>query len=272
VNIGERYRLRERIGGGATAEVHRAWDRVADRDVAIKLFPEGAGPVREPAILDRLDHPGLIPLYDSGVADGRPYLVMRLVPGPTLAERVADGPLSCDETVSLGAYLADALAHVHDAGITHRDVKPANVLLAPDRPLLGDFGLAHEGTARTGAGLVTGTVAYLAPEQVDGDTAGPSADVFALGLVLLECLSGEREFPGSVTESAVARLFRAPRVPSGLPPHVTDLLTRMGDRDPDGRPDAGEIAAALGGATTMRPRPKRGLAAMVRAAAALALG
>ncbi|WP_191245184.1 serine/threonine-protein kinase [Amycolatopsis deserti] len=283
--MGERYRLEERIGGGGSADVHRAWDRVAEREVAVKLFHAGPTPAQqrrqaqEFRILDRLRHPALVPLYDSGVRDGRVFFVMRLVDGPTLADRIAEGPLSVDETIELGARLADALAYVHRAGITHRDVKPANILLASDGAVLGDFGIAqgHDSTRFTTTGTVVGTAAYMAPEQVRGEPVGPSADVYSLALVLLECLSGRREYPGSLTESAVARLLRPPAVPDGLPPHLADLLRRMGDRDPDARPPAREVAAVLGGVT--RPlavvRPRRRLAvaagsAVTAAAAALA--
>ncbi|MDQ0376457.1 serine/threonine-protein kinase [Amycolatopsis thermophila] len=280
MDIGERYRLGERIGGGGSADVHRAWDRVAGREVAVKLFRAGASAAQkrrqeqELRILDRLRHPGLIPLYDSGVRDGRAYLVMRLVPGPSLADRIADGPLPVDETLELGSGLADALAHVHRAGITHRDVKPANVLLAPDGPVLGDFGVAQglDGARFATSSAVVGTAAYMAPEQVRGAPVGPPADVFALALVLLECLSGHREYRGSLTECAVARLLREPKVPDGLPPHVADVLTRMGNRDPSARPEAREVAGVLRAPApaVLRPRRRRGLADVVKAAASVA--
>lgn len=159
---------------------------------------------------------------------------------------------------------------MHRTGITHRDVKPANVLLGPDGPLLGDFGVAQgaDGNRSTTSGSVVGTAAYMAPEQVRGQPVGPPADIFALALVLLECLSGQREYLGSVTESAVARLLREPKVPEGLPSQFADLLRRMGDRDPSGRPDAREVAAVLGGAalTPLRPRRKRRVASLFKTA------
>ncbi|WP_037322610.1 serine/threonine-protein kinase [Amycolatopsis thermoflava] len=280
--MGERYRLEERIGGGGSADVHRAWDRVAEREVAIKLFRAGSTPAQqrrqaqEFRILDRLRHPALVPLYDSGVCDGRVFFVMRLVHGPTLADRIAEGPLAMDETIELGARLADALAYVHHAGITHRDVKPANILLGPDGAVLGDFGIAqgHDSTRFTTTGTVVGTAAYMAPEQVRGEPVGPPADVYSLGLVLLECLSGRREYPGSLTESAVARLLRPPAVPDDLPPHLADLLRRMGNRDPHGRPSAREVAAVLGGATRplvpLKPKRRLGVAAGITGVAAAA--
>ena len=257
----------ERIGGGSSADVHRAWDGVAGREVAVKVFHANATPsqrrrqAQEFRILDRLRHPGLVPLYDSGVREGRAFLVMRLVHGPTLADRIAEGPLPVDETIELGARLADALAHVHRAGITHRDVKPANILLAADGAVLGDFGIAQgqDSTRCTATGTVVGTAAYMAPEQVRGDRVGPAADVYSLGLVLLECLSGQREYPGSLTESAVARILRPPTVPEGLPPGLGNLLRRMGDRDPQARPPAHEVAAVLNGGTLIPVRPRRRL-------------
>ncbi|SFB62932.1 Serine/threonine protein kinase [Amycolatopsis marina] len=248
-----RYELGDVLGSGGTATVYQAWDRSVERSVAVKLFHPSARradqhrQAEELRILGALHHPDLIALYDTGVHEGRPFLVMQLVSGPTLAGRILCGPLSPDETADIGVRLSRALAYVHEQGVTHRDVKPANVLLGPAGPKLGDFGIAHtfDGTRVTSTGVVVGTAAYLAPEQVRGDHVGPAADVFALGLVLLECLTGNREYPGPLAESAVARLHRSPVIPDRLSRRFGSLLRRMTALDPELRPSADEVAERL---------------------------
>ncbi|MHA6792471.1 protein kinase domain-containing protein [Pseudonocardia bannensis] len=249
-----RYVLGAVIGIGASAEVHRAWDRVTCRAVAVKLFPARASlrdrrrQQQEMYTLARLHHPGLVVLHDGGVEDGRAFVVTDLVEGRTLSERIAEGPLPPDVVRELGARLADALAHVHADGIVHRDVKPGNVLLGHDgRPRLADFGIARalDETAVTETGLVVGTAAYLAPEQVRGVVVGPAADVYALGLVLLEALKGRREYQGSAVESALARLHRAPEVPDGIPAELAAVLRAMTATEPARRPSAAAVAETL---------------------------
>jgi serine/threonine protein kinase len=251
--LGARYELGDVLGSGGTATVYEAWDRSAERSVAVKLFHPGSAradkhrQAEELRILSTLHHPDLIALHDTGIHDGRPFLVMQLIAGPTLAGQILHGPFPSDETTEIGARLARALAYVHAQGVTHRDVKPANVLLGPDGPKLGDFGIAHafDGTRVTSTGVVVGTAAYLSPEQVRGDPVGPPADVFALGLVLLECLSGNREYPGPLAESAVARLHRSPVIPDGVSRGFGSLLKRMTALDPSSRPTANEVADRL---------------------------
>ena len=242
--VGGRYELGALLGTGASAVVRRALDRVSGRTFAVKLFHAGASAhdrrrqQREMRALAALHHPGLVALHDGGVEDGRPFIVTDLVEGPTLAERLDVGPLDPDEVLRIGARLADALAHVHGAGIVHRDLKPANVLLGADGPRLADFGIARalDGTAVTGTGYVVGTAAYLAPEQVRGEWVGPEADVYALGLVLLESLTGRREYPGALVESATARLHRPPCIPTGLPFALDTALRAMTALDQFDRP------------------------------------
>ena len=157
----------------------------------------------------------------------------------------------------IGARLADALAHVHSNGIIHRDLKPANVLLGTDgRPRLADFGIARalDGTAVTGTGYVVGTAAYLAPEQVRGEWVGPAADVYALGLVLLEALTGRREYPGALVESATARLHRPPNIPDSLPSDLRTTLFAMTALEPAVRPTAAEVVGLLGTGSSRRDR------------------
>ena len=266
--IADRYRLEGLLGRGGSAEVWRCRDEALDRLVALKLVTasggEDAGRVGDEArLLARLSHPGLVPVYDAGTDDaGRPWVVMELVEGETLAEAIRRGAMPPERVADVGARLADALAYVHDQGLVHRDVKPANVLLGGDgRVRLTDFGIARlvDAAKVTATGLTVGTASYLSPEQVTGSPVGPATDVYALGLVLLECLTGEREYPGSAVEVALARLSRAPRVPSTLPYGWPGLLAAMTGRNPSGRPVAAVVArelrvmAAGGEATTVLP-------------------
>ena len=233
--------------------MYRAHDRRLGRDVAVKVFDRDVVPVerarrmREFAIHGGLDHPAVVPLYDCGTDDGWTFLVMKLVDGPDLTERLLAGPLPVEEVATVADCLAGALAHLHARGVTHRDLKPANILLGPDGPVIVDFGIAHtvDSTRVTQTGTAPGTAAYMAPEQVAGEPAGPPADVFAFGLVLLECLTGEREYPGTVMESAMARLTRPPRIPESLPEPMAAVIARMTARAPDARPSAQGVQELL---------------------------
>ncbi len=251
--LADRYEFGRLLGRGATSRVYRAHDRRLCRDVAIKVFDRDVVPadrarrMREFAIHGALDHPAVVPLYDCGTEDGWTYLVMKLVDGPNLTERLLGGPLPADEITTVADRLADALAHLHAQGVTHRDLKPANILLGPEGPMIVDFGIAHtlDSTRVTRTGTAPGTAAYMAPEQVAGDPAGPPADVYALGLVLLECLTGEREYPGTIVESAMARLTRPPRIPESAPEPLAAVITRMTAREPEHRPSAETVRQLL---------------------------
>ncbi|OXM47590.1 serine/threonine-protein kinase [Amycolatopsis alba] len=248
-----RYEVGDLLGRGATARVFRARDLHERREVALKLFHadtmtrDERRRQQEIEALSSVRHPGLVPLYDAGSDDGYTYLTMRLVDGPNLAQRLRSGPLSQDAVVELAARLSDALAHVHAHGITHRDLKPANILMADDGPLIGDFGVAHafDATRVTETGGVVGTAAYMAPEQVRGENVGPPADIYSLGLVLLECLSGEREYTGTPVEAAIGRLHRPPRIPARLSVTMTTLLRGMTAQKPSQRPTAAAISRIL---------------------------
>jgi serine/threonine protein kinase len=244
------------------ADVHRAHDRVLGRDVAVKLLRETGGDtsdharfVDEARTLASLSDSRLVTILDAGFTDERPFLVMELVEGPTLAAVTSAGPLPLDRVIGVGAQLAGALAYAHARGVIHRDVKPANVLLRPDgRVKLADFGIARligDASGHTRTGQAIGTAAYLAPEQVTGDELGGAADVYALGLVLLEALTGERCYPGPPTEAALARLHRPPAVPADLPERWRRLLEQMTALEPALRPDAAAVAAALSEVPTM---------------------
>ncbi|MCE6996145.1 protein kinase [Saccharothrix sp. S26] len=252
--LADRYELRGVLGAGGMAEVHRAWDTALRREVAVKLFRPGADLDdrrrfdNEVRTLAGLSHPGLVPVHDAGIGDRGAFLVLGLVDGCTLRDHIARGPLDVEEVSWLGARLSEALAYVHDRGVVHRDVKPSNILL--DRsgvPYLADFGLAHlTGSTRfTRTGQVVGTPAYLAPEQVRGAGTDTAADVYALGLVLLECLTGRREYDGGDFEAAVARLHRPPDIPSDLPADLVRLLSLMTSLSPRRRPTAHDCARAL---------------------------
>ncbi|KPI23693.1 serine/threonine protein kinase [Actinobacteria bacterium OV320] len=251
-----RYRLDALIGSGGAADVHRGFDLRLRRPVAVKLFRPNTGFDTEEAflseamILARLQHPGLVTAYDAGRHDGDAYLVMQLIEGRTLKARIAEGPLSPEATAALGAGLADALAHAHDAGIVHRDVKPSNVILdAFDHPHLTDFGISRllDATTRTATatGTLMGTAAYLSPEQVLGQPVGRPADVYALGLVLLECLTGRLEYDGGPLEAAIARLHRRPGLPGFLPAELAALLRDMTALDEQARPTARDCVLTL---------------------------
>lgn len=253
--IADRYELTGYLGGGGMADVYRAADLRLDRLVAVKMFragPDPAGRVRfekEARLLAALDHPGLVALYDAGFADGEPYLVMKLVEGGTLTERLADGPLPVPKVLDLARELAAIVAYVHSCDVVHRDVKPSNVLLSPGgSAYLADFGISRLLTSRdrpTVAGKIMGTVGYLAPEQVRGEEVTQAVDVYALGLVLLECVTGQIEYDGTGVEAAVARLHRPPRIPADLAPPLSTVLRAMTATKPGNRPTMAECVARL---------------------------
>lgn len=255
---GGRYELGPVVGTGGMAQVRRATDTVLGREVAVKVFrddldEDSAARARlEMQTLAGLTHPNLVAVHDAGTSgDSQPFLVMELIDGPTLAACCVDGSLTSDQVIEIGRGLADALAYVHGRGVVHRDVKPANVLIAPSGAKLTDFGIARivDGARHTGTGLTIGTAPYLSPEQVTGEPVGPPADVYALGLVLLECLTGHREYSGGPVETAMARLHRQPEIPVDLPGPWPTLLRAMTARHAEHRPSAADVAHALQGGT-----------------------
>ncbi|GLZ49365.1 hypothetical protein Acsp06_55500 [Actinomycetospora sp. NBRC 106375] len=248
--LGQRFALGELIGRGTCSEVYRAHDLLLDRDAAVKIFPVENDPriEREVALMASLDHPSLVPVYDVGSVDGRAFVVMALLEGGNLVDRLADGPLGVTETLLAVASVADGLAHVHRAGVLHRDVTPRNVLFDADgRAHLADFGVAFVADAPriTDTGIVVGSAPYLAPEQVAGGTVGPPADVYALGLVMIEALTGRPAYDGKPLAAARARLERRPEMPAGIDIEVEALLEAMTADEPRSRPAADRVCVGL---------------------------
>lgn len=258
--LGGRYRLGSCLGGGGMADVYRATDVRLDRVVAVKRFRSGTdetGRARfedEARLLASLNHPGLVPVHDASASGDELYLVMQLVVGETLAELIGRGPLPPAQVADLGRQLAEVLDYVHSNRIVHRDVKPSNVLLSDEgRVFLADFGISRLADAvgsMTASGVIMGTATYMAPEQVRGIDLAYPVDVYALGLVLLECVTGRVEYDGSGAEAAVARLTRTPHVPEWLPEPLAGTLRVMTADDPQQRPSAARCADLLGGDAT----------------------
>ncbi|TYL53771.1 serine/threonine-protein kinase [Agromyces mariniharenae] len=260
--LGGRYRVDDLIGRGGMATVYRGVDLSLGRPVAVKVFAEAAEGIddaerrrSETALLASLAHRALVRLYDAARDDetGREFLVMELVEGRDLREALKLGPLSPADAAGLLADLAEGLHVIHDRGIVHRDVKPANVLLEPAHlptrtwnAKLADFGIARliDDARLTRTGLLVGTPGYLSPEQVNGRPPTPAADVYSLGLLVLEARTGVTAFPGPAVEAASARLARDPDIPESLGPDWVALLRTMTAREPADRPTALEVAVA----------------------------
>lgn len=258
----DRYRLGRLLGRGGYARVYEAVDTALERTLAIKIIDgEGADPsdvarVRsETRLLASLSHPSLVTLYDARLNATPAYLAMELIAGPTLADLIARGPLRGPEVARIGREVAEAFAVIHGRGIVHRDVKPSNILMRPaahtgetPRATLADFGIASlvGATRVTRADTVIGTAAYLSPEQARGMPAAPASDVYSLGLVLLESLTGLRPF-GSRTphEALAARLVSPPDIPASIPAPWREVLAHMTAIDPAERPDAAGVIVAL---------------------------
>jgi serine/threonine protein kinase len=244
--VNARYRLEQQLGRGGMATVHRAWDTELHRPVAIKVLSEtlAADPglrerfVREARAAARLSHPNVVAVFDVGDDGGLPYFVMECVDGGTLEGR---GPLAPDEAVALVAQAARGLAHAHELGLVHRDVKPGNLLVRADGTVkVADFGIARatDDSRLTQAGTILGTAAYLAPEQAAGAEATPATDVYALGAVLYELLAGR---PPRTVRTLADLTYDEPVTPvrdlaPAVPPAIEDVVMRCLAREPRYRP------------------------------------
>ena len=259
-----RYELESVVGRGGMALVYVARDRKRGGCVAVKLLADNlaADPElrqrfrREAELAQRLSHPNVVRVLGSGESEGRAYIVFEYVGGPNLAEELRRvGRLDPVRAAGLGAQAAAALAHAHERGLVHRDIKPQNLLLAADGVLkVSDFGIARlvDGTQLTQIGTVLGTAAYLAPEQAAGEETTGAADVYALGVVLYELLTGEPPHRAStVAELLVRRSERDPLPPStiaaGVPIELDSLVLACLREDPEARPSAREVELILRG-------------------------
>ena len=262
VELDGRFRIEEPIGRGGMAHVYRAIDLHSGRRVAIKvLFAPGAATLRrfarEARLLAELDHPAIVRFLAEGTtAAGQPYIAMDWIEGEDLGRRLRRGALSPTDTVALARRVAQALGAAHERGVVHRDIKPSNIALPEgvlERAVVLDFGVAHlRDASLTVPGERVGTPTYMAPEQVLGASdIGPAADVFSLGCVLFECLTGRRAFAGddAVAVNAKVILDELPRVSElepGVPAALDGLVMRMLAKKPDARPaDGCEVAAEL---------------------------
>ena len=275
--VDERYRLVERLGTGGMSVVWRAFDEVLGRQVAIKMLagsyaanPDFRQRMRHEArAAARLAHPRIGIVYDYGESRSwrgsvTPYVVMELIDGPALGERLHDGPLSVDAALGVCAQVAEGLDAAHARGLAHRDVKPGNVMLSTGGVKVVDFGIsalvgAHSDHAADGK--VLGTPAYIAPERLIGAPVGTAADVYALGIVLYKSVTGHSPWQATdPAEMVAAHLTRSPEpLPSidGLPDEVHDLYRRCLAKEPDERPEAGEVAAILASAAGLPVAPAR---------------
>jgi serine/threonine protein kinase/Flp pilus assembly protein TadD len=270
-SLAGRYRIERELGRGGMATVYLAEDLRHDRGVALKVLnPDVAQSlgrerfVREIRLAARLNHPHVLPLYDSGEADGLLYFVMPVMKGQTLRDRLAqERTLPVDEAVRLAAEVADALDYAHRHDIVHRDIKPENILLHEGHAVVADFGIgkalvaAAESTATfTQIGVTVGTPAYMSPEQAAGEELDGRSDLFALGCVLYEMLSGEVAFTGPTAPATIAKRFvySPPAVCSvraDVPDALGETVTRLLAKDPDQRHATGaQVVAALRVANT----------------------
>jgi serine/threonine protein kinase len=289
----DRYELREQLGAGASGAVYRAHDRVLGREIAIKWMlqlptPEDARRFRrEASLASSFRHPDVIEVFDVGEHDGKPYLAMELVTVPSLASALVDliDPPTIAGTVKLATMIAVLISSAHAAGVVHRDLKPANVFVegtlgAPTRCRLSDFGLAfmldppQDTLGRfTVEGVLLGTPLYMAPEQAEGRAVGPGVDVYALGCMIHEMLSGRPPFVGNVARVLAGHAYLPPislrELDAEIPQELEALVLEMLAKDAGSRPSADEVATRLRElgevgtgkrSTTLQPRLARAFA------------
>ena len=254
------------IGRGAMGQVHDGRDVRLGRPVAIKLLrpdladqPEARRRFEEEArAAARLSHPHVVAVYDFGEADGIPYIVMERLPGTTLADELRAGPLTEARACQVATSILSALQSAHAAGVLHRDIKPGNVLITADhQPKVADFGIAKagEGSDSTTTGMILGTPAYLAPERLSGYPASPASDVYAVGVLLWECLAGQRPFVGDTPFAVTTAVMTQPPPPLApirpdVQPALIATIEHAMAKDPTTR---FQTAAEMRTALTRRP-------------------
>src|SRR6516225_3827624 len=262
------YEIQSPLGAGGMGEVYRARDIRLDRTVAIKILPAHLSDnaeakqrfEREARAVSSLNHPNICTLHDVGHQDGIDFLVMEFLQGETLADRLLKGPLSPDEVLKNGIEICEGLERAHKSGVVHRDLKPGNIMLTRTGAKLMDFGLAKAGTVDrppssgltatfmtpegshplTAKGTVVGTFQYMAPEQVEGKEADARGDIFALGAVLYEMVTGKRAFSGKTQASVVAAILASDPPPISTvqpmsPPALDRVVRNCLAKDPDDR-------------------------------------
>jgi serine/threonine protein kinase len=263
----DRYESLGHLGSGATSRVDKARDNVIGRIVARKTFLNGFGEdleqqfLREAQIIGQLSDPCIVQLYDVGIDEqGTPFLVMEYVAGKTLEDHLGSSTLTARRAFAWAADLAGALALAHRAGIIHGDVKPGNILVtAENKVKLGDFGIARFVSQISGSGLLMGTPAYLAPEQIQGEPQDPRSDQFALGIVLYQMLTGLKPFDGSSLGAVCAQILNADPVPPSrhnpaLPQALDRIIARCLAKNPKDRfASCDELASALYPLARSRP-------------------
>ena len=266
--LDQRYELEELIGGGGMADVYKARDCLLNRPVAVKILHEEFKQdkefvdkfQREAQAAARLSHPNIVNIYDVGVADGDHYIVMEYVPGRTLKDRIRqEGHLSVSESLRVAREIAEALAHAHANNIVHCDIKPHNILMMADgHAKVADFGIARAVTesTMTYSGNVIGSVHYFSPEQAKGTMITPKSDVYSLGVVLYEMLTGKLPFTGDNPVSIAVKHLQEEPVPvrqidPAIPPVIEAIVSKAMSKDPAMRPTSAELVQDISQAERM---------------------
>jgi len=273
--VDNRYGIVRTLGSGGVADVYLAHDEVLDRDVALKMLNRERS--RDEEFVERfrreaksaaaLSHPSIVSIYDRGESeDGSCYISMEYLPGGTLKDRISrDGRLSPSVAAEVAIQISDALGAAHERGVVHRDIKPQNVLVTRTGDVkVGDFGIARaeSETSMTRANLVLGTAAYMSPEQATGGRIGPRSDLYSLGVVMYEMLTGELPFAGDDPVAVAMKHANAPLRPPkeiepGIPGALNDLVVRLLAKDPGDRPaSADALAGEIRNSTREESRPE----------------